>query len=133
MATSKKHRRLLDACRFAGFRLLDRVRGIFGDPKALIVTLVRVDTTARYDGFATSRAETPAYTMNCRLVMMDMWKPFRNLTREKAPQAAILFDKCPVMRHLGEAPNRNLVIQRRTYGLRDDASPSGSRIEDQDR
>lgn len=32
-----------------------------------------------------------------------MWKPFRNATHEKAPQAAILFDKFHVMRHLGEA------------------------------
>ena len=35
--------------------------------------------------------------------MMDMWKPFRNLTQAKAPQAAILFDKFHVLRHLGEA------------------------------
>jgi transposase len=34
---------------------------------------------------------------------MDMWKPFRNVTRAHAPQAAILFDKFHVMRHLGEA------------------------------
>ena len=34
---------------------------------------------------------------------MDMWKPFRNSTQEHAPQAAILFDKFHVMRHLGEA------------------------------
>src|SRR5277367_1649778 len=38
-----------------------------------------------------------------RLVVMDMWKPFRNVAREKAPQAAILFDKFHIMRHLGEA------------------------------
>jgi transposase len=37
------------------------------------------------------------------LVVMDMWKPFRNVAREKAPQAAILFDKFHIMRHLGEA------------------------------
>jgi transposase len=34
---------------------------------------------------------------------MDMWKPFRNAAAEYAPQAAILFDKFHVMRHLGEA------------------------------
>ena len=28
-----------------------------------------------------------------RLAVMDMWKPFRNTTRERAPQVAILFDK----------------------------------------
>jgi transposase len=34
---------------------------------------------------------------------MDMWKPFRKATVKAAPQAAILFDKFHVMRHLGEA------------------------------
>ena len=38
-----------------------------------------------------------------RLAVMDMWKPFRNATRARAPQAAILFDKFHIMRHLGEA------------------------------
>jgi transposase len=37
------------------------------------------------------------------LVVMDMWKPFRTVTEDKAPQAAILFDKFHIMRHLGEA------------------------------
>ena len=38
-----------------------------------------------------------------RLAVMDMWKAFRNSTHRHAPQAAILFDKFHVMRHLGEA------------------------------
>ncbi len=38
-----------------------------------------------------------------KLIVMDMWKPFRNVARDKAPQAAILFDKFHIMRHLGEA------------------------------
>ncbi len=38
-----------------------------------------------------------------RLAVMDMWKPFRNVTNGRAPQAAILFDKFHIMRHLGEA------------------------------
>jgi len=38
-----------------------------------------------------------------KLALMDMWKPFRNATQVHAPQAAILFDKFHVMRHLGEA------------------------------
>ena len=38
-----------------------------------------------------------------RLAVMDMWKPFRLATNAHAPQAAILFDKFHVMRHLGEA------------------------------
>jgi len=38
-----------------------------------------------------------------RLAVMDMWKPFRNTATARAPQAAILFDKFHIMRHLGEA------------------------------
>ena len=38
-----------------------------------------------------------------RLAVMDMWKPFRHSTHQHAPQAAILFDKFHVMKHLGEA------------------------------
>lgn len=38
-----------------------------------------------------------------RLAVMDMWKAFRNSTHVNAPQAAILFDKFHVMKHLGEA------------------------------
>jgi len=42
-------------------------------------------------------------TKGIRLAVMDMWKPFRNATSAAAPQAAILFDKFHVLRHLGEA------------------------------
>jgi transposase len=38
-----------------------------------------------------------------RLAVMDMWKPFRKSTRAHAPNAAILFDKFHVLRHLGDA------------------------------
>jgi transposase len=38
-----------------------------------------------------------------RLAVMDMWKPFRTATEKHAPNAAILFDKFHVMRHLGDA------------------------------
>ena len=41
-----------------------------------------------------------------RLAVMDMWKAFRNSTARNAPQAAILFDKFHVLRHLGEALDR---------------------------
>ena len=41
MAISLKHKRLLDAYRFAGFRPLELVRGIFGDSSARVITLVR--------------------------------------------------------------------------------------------
>jgi transposase len=42
-------------------------------------------------------------TKGVRLAVMDMWKPFRNVTAARAPQAAILFDKFHIMRHLGKA------------------------------
>jgi len=44
-----------------------------------------------------------AKTKHIRLAVMDMWKPFEKSTREKAPQAAILYDKFHVIRHLNEA------------------------------
>ncbi len=45
----------------------------------------------------------PRKSTGIRLAVMDMWKPFRHVTNERAPQAAILFDKFHVLRHLGEA------------------------------
>jgi transposase len=45
----------------------------------------------------------PRKSGQIKLIVMDMWKPFRNVARDKAPQAAILFDKFHIMRHLGAA------------------------------
>ena len=45
----------------------------------------------------------PGKTRGIRLAVMDMWKPFRNATHAHAPQAAILFDKFHVLRHLSDA------------------------------
>lgn len=42
-------------------------------------------------------------TGGIRLVLMDMWKPFHTVTAARAPQAAILYDKFHVMRHLADA------------------------------
>ncbi len=47
-----------------------------------------------------------------QLAVMDMWKAFRNSTRRQAPQAAILFDKFHVLRHLNEALDK---IRKREY------------------
>ena len=54
----------------------------------------------------------PKKSKGIRLVVMDMWKPFRNSTQRNAPQAAILFDKFHIMRHLGEALD---AIRKREY------------------
>ena len=48
----------------------------------------------------------PEKTGKIKLIVMDMWKPFRTVARDKAPQAAILFDKFHIMRHLGERSTR---------------------------
>jgi len=39
--SAKRQRRLWDAYRFPGFRPQPTVRGVFGDPKARVITLVR--------------------------------------------------------------------------------------------
>jgi transposase len=45
----------------------------------------------------------PKKAKRIRLIIMDMWKPFRKVAEEQAPQAAILFDKFHIMSHLGDA------------------------------
>jgi transposase len=54
----------------------------------------------------------PAKAKRIRLAVMDMWKPFRNATNTHAPQAAALFDKFHVLRHLGEALDK---VRRSEY------------------
>ena len=56
---------------------------------------------ASMDEFYRFLGEKPSKRI--RLAVMDMWKPFRNSTAQNAPQAAILFDKFHIIRHLGEA------------------------------
>src|SRR5262249_1743317 len=73
----RKPRRLVDAYRFPGFRPEATVRGLFGDPKARVLRLVRrrkkrsvapagrhtgPSTTARPAAFATFPAATPRST-----------------------------------------------------------------------
>jgi transposase len=45
----------------------------------------------------------PKKVKKIRLAVMDMWKAFEKSTRKNIPQAAILYDKFHIMRHLGEA------------------------------
>jgi transposase len=49
-----------------------------------------------------------------RLAVMDMWKAFRNSTLKEgnAPQAALLYDKFHVLKHLGEAMDK---VRKREY------------------
>ena len=54
----------------------------------------------------------PAKAKRLRLAVMDMWKPFYNVTKKHAPQVAILFDKFHVLRHLGDALDK---VRRSEY------------------
>ena len=47
-----------------------------------------------------------------KLAVMDMWKPFTNAARKHAPNAAILYDKFHVMRHLGDALDK---VRKKEY------------------
>jgi len=55
----------------------------------------------------------PQKSAKIQLAVMDMWKPFRNSTARNAPQAAVLFDKFHVLRHLGDALDR---VRKSEYG-----------------
>jgi transposase len=48
----------------------------------------------------------PEKCKNIELVVMDMWKAFRNSAEKNIPQAAILFDKFHVVKHLNESLDR---------------------------
>jgi transposase len=52
---------------------------------------------AFYDGLGLKKSH------KIKLIVRDMWKPFRTVAHMRAPQAAILFDTFHIMRHLGEA------------------------------
>src|SRR3979409_745706 len=78
---SKRSRRLWDTYSFPGFRPEPTVRGIFGDPKALVITLNRrskkrlvavavasrwAGTTGRFGACVIFRAATRGYFWNWR-------------------------------------------------------------------
>ena len=54
----------------------------------------------------------PKKSAGIRLAVMDMWKPFYNVTTDKAPQAAILYDKFHVISHLNDALDK---VRRTEY------------------
>ena len=45
----------------------------------------------------------PRKCRRVRLAVMDMWRPFTQSTRRLAPEAAVLYDKFHILRHLGQA------------------------------
>ena len=47
-----------------------------------------------------------------KIAVMDMWKAFRNSTQRNAPQAAIVFDKFHILKHLSDALD---IVRRSEY------------------
>ena len=79
--SSKRQRRLWDTYTFPGFRPRPTVRGVFGEPRARIITLARrtkkrsadaaggfigVGTTGVYGWFAICRAATRGFSWRSR-------------------------------------------------------------------
>jgi transposase len=59
-----------------------------------------------FDAMGVERCKT------IRLAVMDMWKPFRNVTLRQSPQAQIVFDKFHIMKHLSDALDK---VRRSEY------------------
>jgi transposase len=55
----------------------------------------------------------PMKAKKIRLAVMDMWKAFEKSAKKNVPEAAILYDKFHVMRHLGEAMD---TVRKKEYG-----------------
>jgi len=54
----------------------------------------------------------PERCKTIRLAVMDMWKPFRNVTLQQAPDAQIVFDKFHIILHLSTAIDQ---VRRKEY------------------
>jgi transposase len=59
-----------------------------------------------YDGLGANKSK------NIRLAVMDMWKAFEKSALNNIPQAAILYDKFHIIRHLGQAMDK---IRKQEY------------------
>src|SRR4030065_803152 len=54
----------------------------------------------------------PKKAKKIQLAVMDMWKAFEKTTKKNLPDAAILYDKFHVIRHLGDALDK---VRKREY------------------
>lgn len=59
------------------------------------------------------RSLGPRKVKKIRLAVMDMWRAFEKSAKKNVPEAAILYDKFHVMRHLGEALD---TVRKKEYG-----------------
>jgi transposase len=69
----------------------------------------------------------PKKSKGIKIAVMDMWKAFMASTKAYAPQAAVLFDKFHVMRHLGEALDKVRRSEYRRLSGKDKAFVKGQR------
>jgi hypothetical protein len=74
-----KKKRLLDEYRFPGFRPMSKIQGIFGDPKARVIILKRIQKKRYADAVAQPIAGTTTGKLNghgiCRAGMPGyIWK-----------------------------------------------------------
>jgi transposase len=69
----------------------------------------------------------PKKAARIRLAVMDMWKAFRNSVQIHAPQAQILFDKFPVLRHLADAMAQGRRAEYKRGAAKDRAYIKGQR------
>jgi transposase len=99
---------------------IDEVSIKKGHTYRIVVSDLRRERPIWFGGVDRSEASLNAFyawlglqkSKGVQLAVMDMWKPFLNATRAHAPQAAVLFDKFHVMRHLGEALDK---VRRSEY------------------
>jgi transposase len=61
----------------------------------------------------------PKKAKKIQLAVMDMWKAFEKSTKANVPQAAILYDKFHVMRHLGDALDKVRKMEYRRLSGKD--------------
>jgi transposase len=66
-------------------------------------------------------------TRGIRLAVMNMWKPFYTVTKARAPQAAILYDKFHIMRHLDDALEEVCKSEYRRFSGRDRSHIKGQK------
>jgi len=69
----------------------------------------------------------PKRIKKIEIAVMDMWKPFTNSTRNNISQAAIVYDKFHVMRHLGDALDEIRKMEYRRLSGKDRAYIKGQK------
>jgi transposase len=99
---------------------IDEISRCKGHTYSIVVSDLEAKRAIWFDGPDRSESSMNAFyawlgadkCASLELAVMDMWKPFAKSLRTHAPQAALLFDKFHIMRHLGEALD---AIRKREY------------------